>query len=264
MRLVVLDDEVEVGAAAAREVASALQALTVGARVLGVATGSSPAPLYRALTELASNGSFSDLRVCALDEYLGVRADDPRSYHATIDREVVGPLGLDPANVMVPPGMPEDADAAAVEYERSIEAVGGVDVQIVGVGVNGHLGFNEPGSSADSRTRVVELESSTIAANSRFFASAAEVPTRAITQGLATICSARHIVAVITGESKAQALRDMIVGEVSVDCPASMLRTHPNATVFADRAAAYDLARTPRELWDESVVHALAADEAMV
>jgi glucosamine-6-phosphate deaminase len=238
MRVVVLNDPAAVGIAAAAAVEGALAAAPGATKVLGVATGGSPLNLYRELGSRADDGRFASVTAFALDEYLGIDRRHPESYHAVVDREVTRRLGLDPANVHVPASDPSDASGNAARYEDAIRAAGGVDVQIVGIGVNGHLGFNEPGSAFDSRTRVVELDRSTIVANSRYFASEADVPTRAITQGLGTIAEARTIIGVATGLEKAQALKRLVSGPLTPACPASILRTHPAAMMFVDAAAA--------------------------
>ncbi|MFJ8894585.1 glucosamine-6-phosphate deaminase [Leifsonia sp. NPDC102414] len=236
LRLEVFDDAEAAGAAAAEAVAAALSSAT--RPVLGVATGSSPEPLYRHLARTVTPGVFSDLEVFALDEYVGIDPAHPESYHSVVDRTVSVPLGLDAARVHVPDGSAPDPHAAAARYERAIVAAGGIDVQILGIGGNGHLGFNEPGSPFDSETRVVQLAAETRNANARFFPKEDDVPTHAITQGLATIAAARSLVVIATGEAKAAAVLAMSTGEISVDCPATLLRTHPRAAVFLDRAAA--------------------------
>lgn len=243
MRIVVASDGDAAGEAAALRV---LEHLTASSgRVLGVATGSSPQPLYRALAGLAPSlhdvRALHDVRVFALDEYVGLPSAHPESYHSIVHRDVVVPLHLDPLLVHVPDGQAADPTAAADAYEAAIAQAGGVDVQILGIGTNGHIGFNEPGSPRDSRTRVVDLAESTRIANSRFFGDGEDVPRRAITQGVATILSADHIVLVASGERKARAVRDMVTGPVTEEHPASLLREHPSVEIFLDRAAAGEL-----------------------
>jgi len=230
-------------AAGAGEVAAALIAESVGGRpapVLGVATGSSPQPLYRALTARVRSGlDLSRAAAFALDEYVGLPVGHPESYHSVIAREVTGPLGLDPARVHVPEGDSADPAEAAARYEAAIAASGGVDLQILGIGANGHIGFNEPGSEADSRTRVVELAPRTVADNSRFFdGDAGRVPTHALTQGIGTILDAREIVLVAWGESKADAVARAVEGPQTADLPASFLQRHDHVTLVLDAAAA--------------------------
>jgi glucosamine-6-phosphate deaminase len=144
----------------------------------------------------------------------------------------------------VPNGMTDDPDATCAEYERAIAEAGGVDIQIVGIGANGHLGFNEPGSSFSSRTRVADLSERTLRDNSRFFASLEQVPVACITQGLATIAAARSLILVVSGEHKSEAVARALYGPVTVDCPASIIQLHDSVTVVIDEAAAHQIRAT--------------------
>lgn len=201
--------------------------------VLGVATGASPLALYAALIRRRAAGlSTEGLHLFALDEYVGLAADDPRSYAAYVRSVIAEPLDIPAERVRVPNGS-RDADGAA--YERAIVEAGGIDLQIVGIGRNGHIGFNEPGSDAETRTRVVALDESTRRANAEHFGGdLAQVPTHAMTQGVATILSARRIVLVASGTAKAAALRSALLGPVTALNPASFLQRHPDVTVVAD------------------------------
>jgi glucosamine-6-phosphate deaminase len=239
MRILVGTPE-QAAAAAAAVVAAAV---ADGARVIGVATGSSPQPLYRALAAHRAQGlDFAHLRAFALDEYVGIGPGHPESYHTVIARDVTAPLGLDPDLVAVPPGATTDLDAGALAYERSIADAGGIDIQILGIGSNGHVGFNEPGSAPDSRTRVVDLAESTRRANARYFdGDFASVPTQAMTQGIATILGARRLILVATGGSKAHAIAAAIMGEETSELPASYLRSHADVTFVLDYDAAAEL-----------------------
>lgn len=209
--------------------------------VLGFATGSSPLPLYNALAE--SGADFSRVRGFALDEYVGLPPGDPRSYAAVIDSEVVQRLGLPRGAVRVPDAGAPDLDAAAQDYEQAIRTAGGVDLQILGIGHNGHVAFNEPGAALDSRTRVEELTERTRQANARFFDSMDEVPALCLTQGIGTILDARHLLLIAHGADKAEIIARALEGPVSPDCPASALQLHPNVTVVLDRSAAARLTR---------------------
>lgn len=209
--------------------------------VLGFATGSTPLPVYAALARREL--SLSYVRGFALDEYVGLPQGHPQSYASVILCEAVEPLGLDPARVLVPNGAAHDPAAAGAEFERAIEDAGGIDVQLLGIGSNGHLAFNEPGSSFDSLTRVVELTAETRLDNSRYFDSLDDVPTHAITQGLGTIMRARSLVLLAFGERKAAALAAALEGPVSEDMPASIVQRHPRVLVLADEAAASLLRR---------------------
>ncbi|WP_225217105.1 glucosamine-6-phosphate deaminase [Arthrobacter pullicola] len=229
----------ELGEAAADAVLARLRnAHSPGTRpVLGVATGSSPLSLYRALAR--RRNELPPLRAFALDEYLGLPPGHSESYAEVVRREIVEPLALDAGHVAVPDGSAADPERAAAGYEAAIAAAGGVDVQILGIGNNGHLAFNEPGSALDSRTRVVRLEESTRQANARFFASLDEVPTHALTQGLGTIRAARSLVLLASGEAKADALAAALQGPVTEQVPASILQLHPDVTILlADGAGA--------------------------
>lgn len=209
--------------------------------VLGLATGSTPLPVYRALREQAAGVDLSGVRGFALDEYVGIAPEHPESYASVIRREVVEPLGLDPALVHVPDGDPERIAVSGEEYERAIEAAGGVDLQILGIGTDGHLGFNEPGSSFASRTRVKTLTAQTRRDNARFFPSLDDVPRHCITQGLGTILRARHLVLLAFGAGKAAAVAGAVEGPLTASLPASAIQLHPHATVVVDEAAASQL-----------------------
>lgn len=210
--------------------------------VIGLATGASPVAVYRAWGRAATELGLDQSRVrgFALDEYLGLDPEDPRSYHAVIRRDAVAVAGLSAELVLIPQGTGDPSAPDA--YERAIAEVGGVDVQVLGVGRNGHLGFNEPGSPADSRTRVVQLAASTMADNARYFDRPEDVPSEAITQGLGTIFEARELVVIAVGEAKAEAVAAAIEGEVTEELPASLLQGHPNVHWFIDQAAAAHLA----------------------
>lgn len=209
--------------------------------VLGLATGSTPLPVYRALREQAAGVDLSGVRGFALDEYVGIAPEHPESYASVIRREVVEPLGLDPELVHVPDGDPERIAVSGEEYERAIEAAGGVDLQILGIGTDGHLGFNEPGSSFASRTRVKTLTAQTRRDNARFFPSLDDVPRHCITQGLGTILRARHLVLLAFGAGKAAAVGGAVEGPLTASLPASAIQLHPHATVVVDEAAASQL-----------------------
>lgn len=211
--------------------------------VLGVATGGSPLPVYEALAGHALD--MSGVRGFALDEYVGLPAGHPQSYAEVVRREVTERLHLDPAHVFVPDGSAANPEEAAQDYDRAIARAGGIDVQILGIGHNGHLAFNEPGSALDSRTRVEALTERTRQANSRYFDSPGDVPVRCITQGLGTIMEARQLVLVVHGADKADILCEALTGPVSPECPASVLQQHPHVTVVADEAAAARLADVP-------------------
>lgn len=210
--------------------------------VLGVATGATPLPVYGALRDSADAGvSFSRVRAFALDEYVGLPAAHPESYHSVIDREVTGPLGLKPSLVHVPDGRVEGIDTAGERYEAQLVAAGGVDIQLLGIGTTGHLGFNEPGSSFASLTRVKTLTQQTREDNARFFGSVDEVPLHCVTQGLGTILRARHLILLAFGQAKAQAIAAAVEGPLTASVPGSAIQLHPHVTVVVDEAAASQL-----------------------
>lgn len=207
--------------------------------VLGLATGSSPLPVYEELAARHTKGlDFSRASGFALDEYVGLPEGHPEQYRNVIRREFTDRINIDPANVHSPDGSAADIPAACDAYEAAIAAAGGVDLQLLGVGTDGHIGFNEPGSSFASRTRIKSLIEQTRKDNARFFTSLADVPHHVITQGLGTIMDARHVILIATGAQKAQAVRDFVEGPVAAICPASVLQFHPHATVLVDEAAA--------------------------
>ncbi|MDO5864367.1 MULTISPECIES: glucosamine-6-phosphate deaminase [Paenarthrobacter] len=240
MEIIIVDSLEEAGEIEATRLAETIDGNP--ATVLGLATGSSPLPLYQALRRHVLSGlDMRRVSGFALDEYVGISASDERSYTATIQREVTGPLALDPELVHVPEGGAQDPQQAAVRYEASIKSAGGIDVQILGIGSDGHLGFNEPGSSLASRTRIKTLSQRTREDNARFFATPEEVPRHCITQGLGTIMDARHLLLFAGGRAKAAAIAAALEGPVSSRCPASVIQMHPSATVYVDTAAATEL-----------------------
>lgn len=206
--------------------------------VLGLATGSTPVPVYRALTSRLDGIDISGVRGFALDEYVGLDASHPESYRTVIAREVIEPLGLNPDNVHVPRGELVDMEHAGVDFEAKIAEAGGVDIQLLGIGTDGHIGFNEQGSSMASRTRIKALSPQTRYDNSRFFGSLEHVPTHAITQGLGTILEARHLVLLAFGFGKSVAVAAAVEGPVSAMTPASVIQLHPHVTVIVDDEAA--------------------------
>ncbi|GGH94219.1 glucosamine-6-phosphate deaminase [Arthrobacter liuii] len=207
--------------------------------VLGLATGSSPLPLYDELAARHERGlDFSRASAFALDEYVGLPAGHPESYREVIRREFTNRVNIAPENVHGPDGTAPDIPAACEAYEQAIADAGGIDLQLLGVGTDGHIAFNEPGSSLASRTRIKSLVEQTRRDNARFFKRLAEVPHHVITQGLGTIMAARHVVLLAKGAQKAQAVRDFVEGPVAAICPASVLQFHPHATVLVDEAAA--------------------------
>ncbi|MGM0354882.1 glucosamine-6-phosphate deaminase [Streptomyces sp. ECR3] len=212
--------------------------------LLGVATGSTPLPVYQALGAKVRAGEVdtSRVRIAQLDEYVGLPAEHPESYRSVLAREVLKPLGIGMDAFMGPDGTAEDVQAACEAYDAALAAAGGVDLQLLGIGTDGHIGFNEPCSSLASRTRIKTLTEQTRVDNARFFdGDIAQVPHHVITQGIGTILEARHLVLLATGEGKADAVAATVEGPVAAVCPASALQLHPHATVVVDEAAASKL-----------------------
>jgi glucosamine-6-phosphate deaminase len=222
----------------AGELAASLIAKLVTAdpeAVLGLATGSTPLHTWRALQRRSLD--MSRVRGFALDEYVGLPQGHPESYRSVIMRDVVEPLGLDPERVRVPADI-GPLELAGESYERAITEAGGVDLQVLGIGSTGHIGFNEPGSSFASLTRVKTLARQTRIDNARFFGSLAEVPTHCVTQGLGTIMRARQLVLIACGDEKAEVVAGAVEGPLTASLPGSLIQLHPRVTVILDEAAA--------------------------
>ena len=244
MEVVPLGSADEIAALAADAVEALVRAKPTA--VLGLATGSTPLPLYRELQRRHAAGtgpSYDGVRTFNLDEYVGLPPGHEQSYRATIARELTDGLGI-PAERVHGPDPTEDAlPTAGLRYEAEIAAAGGVDLQILGIGSNGHVAFNEQGSSLGSSTRIKTLTRRTREDNARFFGSIDAVPHHVLTQGIGTILRARHLVLIATGEAKADAVAAMVEGPVTASCPASALQAHPHATVLLDEPAAAKLER---------------------
>ena len=209
--------------------------------VLGLATGSSPLAVYDELARRhAEDGlSFARARGFMLDEYVGLEPGHPERYRNVIEKEIASRVDFAPGAVQGPDGLADDLVLACRRYEEAIAAVGGVDLQLLGIGTDGHIAFNEPGSSLASRTRIKTLTRQTREDNARFFGGDLDqVPTHCLTQGLATIMSARHLVLLATGKGKAEAVHQLVEGPVSAMWPATILQHHPHVTVLVDDAAA--------------------------
>ncbi|WP_439591596.1 glucosamine-6-phosphate deaminase [Microbacterium sp.] len=239
--VLIVKDQQEAGAIVARAIADLIAAKPDA--VLGLATGSTPLRVYEALARIVADEGMdvSRVRGFALDEYVGLPAGHPESYRAVITREVVEPLGLDPARVLVPGDNASSIQTAGDDYEKAIAAAGGVDLQILGIGRTGHIGFNEPGSSLASRTRVKTLTEPTRIDNARFFDSPDDVPVHCITQGIGTILEARHVFLLAFGDAKAEAVAAALEGPVTSSSPGSAVQLHRHATVIVDEAAAANL-----------------------
>ena len=207
-----------------------------GAKVLGLATGSTPETLYKEMT--ASDVDFTEMTSVNLDEYVGLGGEDEQSYRYFMNKHLFDKKPF--KETFVPNGKAEDLDAASAEYEKIIDAHP-VDIQILGIGQNGHIGFNEPGTPLDSLTHVVELTESTINANKRYFDKVEDVPTRAVSMGIGSIMKGKKMILMAYGEAKAEAIKGMIDGPVTTDMTASALQNHQDVVVIIDDAAASKL-----------------------
>ena len=207
--------------------------------ILGLATGSSPIGTYKELIKRCEEGDldFSQVQSVNLDEYKGLSRDNDQSYYYFMNHNLFDHINIDKANTHVPNGMESDAEKECANYEELIKSLGGIDLQLLGLGHNGHIGFNEPAEEFDKVTHCVDLQESTIEANKRFFASVDDVPRQAYTMGIGTIMSAKKIVVAVSGEDKADIVKRAFSGPVTPSVPASILQMHPDVTVICDAAA---------------------------
>ncbi|MGN7150797.1 glucosamine-6-phosphate deaminase [Arthrobacter sp. SAFR-179] len=241
MEIIILPTPADVARAAADAIEDQVRR---GPSVLGLATGSTPLGTYQELIQRHRSGglSFAEARAFLLDEYVGLSAGHPQSYHSVIREEFTASVDFGADAVHGLDGIAKDLQAEAEQYEARIAAAGGVDLQILGIGTDGHVGFNEPMSSLGSRTRIKTLTRQTRQDNARFFDSADAVPDHVLTQGLGTIREARHLLLLAMGEAKAEAIAAAVEGPVAANCPASALQLHPHVSVLVDEAAASRLA----------------------
>ena len=267
MRVLIGSTPDEVARIAAENVLAGLAHHGAGADpVLGLATGSSPLGLYRELARAVQEerADFSQAQGFALDEYIGIPDTHEQSYRQTLVNEVCNTIGLPAQSLHVPQGMAESVEAieeAARNYDASIAQAGGIQVQILGIGSNGHLGFNEPGSALRSRTRIKRLAANTREDNARFFDGVEHVPTHCVTQGLGTILDAGRLVLVAIGAGKADAIAAAAEGPISASCPGSVLQLHQDAVVVVDEAAAAGLKL--REYYDDAAEELTIVDLAV-
>ena len=207
--------------------------------VLGLATGSTPIGLYKQLVEWYNKGDldFSEVMTVNLDEYKGLSRDNDQSYYYFMHQNLFDHVNIPAENTYLPNGMEPDSQKECQEYTDLLQSLGGVDLQLLGIGHNGHIGFNEPGEAFDKQVHCVNLTQSTIEANKRFFASADDVPKQAYTMGIKTIMQAKKILIVASGEDKAEIVRDAFFGPITPKVPASVLQLHNDVTLVADEAA---------------------------
>ena len=233
-RIIVAKNPEEVGKLAADVFEDVLTRKPAG--VIGLATGSTPLPLYRELIKREKEGKidFSKVRSANLDEYKGLAPDHPQSYRKFMQDNLLDHISIEPENTIVPLGLAEDVQAMCEAYEAQIEQWGGVDLQLLGIGHDGHIGFNEPDAALVAGTHITDLTKRTIEANARFFESENDVPKQAITMGMATIMKARSIVCLITGKDKNDVVKQLLTDKIDPMCPATFLKMHNNVTILCD------------------------------
>jgi glucosamine-6-phosphate deaminase len=250
MQIIIFDDAEQVAENAAHWVSELIS--KKAKPVLGLATGSTPISLYKELVSKHKNEnlSFSHVSSFNLDEYHNINAENAQSYRSFMKEHLFDHVNIDQNNTFLPICTNEqNPREQGLQYEEKIKALGGVDLQILGIGANGHIGFNEPTSSLSSRTRIKTLTQQTLTDNSRLFNESEVQPTMAMTMGIATIMDARYVLLMATGENKAKAVNDMITGALSAMCPASALQMHENAVILLDKAAANQLEDQDYYIW---------------
>jgi len=249
MEVIILPTAEEASEVAARLVAR--QVREKPQSVLGLATGSTPCKLYDLLARMHRDGDldFSKTTSFNLDEYVGLDPVHPASYHHFMEKNLFSLINIPQGHIHIPDGLAADVPAHCTAYEKAIREAGGIDLQILGLGSDGHLGFNEPGSSLASRTRIKTLTERTRSDNARFFADCGEVPHHVITMGLGTIMESRMCLLLAFGEGKAHAVAQSVEGPVTASVPGSLLQFHPHAKVLLDAGAASLLARADYYRW---------------
>lgn len=243
MRIVIAKDYEDMSARAAMIVAG--QVCLKPSSVLGLATGSTPLLMYEKLVALhrQSGLDFSEVTTFNLDEYLGLSPEDEHSYHWYMNHNFFNHVNIRRENINIPDGMAQDIEAHCREYDRNIQQCGGIDLQILGIGTNGHIGFNEPDIKFEATTHKVKLDLETVTANSRFFANLADVPRYAVSMGIKTIMHARKVLLLANGENKADAISRAIFEGITPEIPASILQLHQDVTVIIEQKAAKNLTR---------------------
>lgn len=237
MRVIVTNSYDEMSKEAAKIVAG--QIYLKPDSVLGLATGSTPLQMYKKLIAVHEmvGLDFSQVTSFNLDEYIGMSPDNPQSYHYFMKHNFFDFINIKPENIFIPDGMAKDIDAEGRRYDALIEEKGGIDLQILGIGRNAHIGFNEPDIKFEATTHKVKLDDETIEANSRFFENESEVPRYAISMGIKTIMLAKKVVLLASGGNKAEAVYNAVYGSISPSAPASILQLHRDVTVIVDREA---------------------------
>ena len=238
MKVVVCDTHEELARLGADEIAKVMKGNSRA--VLGLATGSTPVDMYKELIRRYEAGEldFSEIKTVNLDEYYPLAPDNDQSYRYFMNHQLFNHINIKPENTNVPDGLAKDPEASCMAYEELIRSLGGIDIQVLGIGGNGHIAFNEPAEMLEPLTHLTDLTPETIKANARFFESEADVPRRAMTMGMGTILKARKIILLATGEAKADAIATVLSGKLTTSCPASLLNLHDDVIVLCDRAAA--------------------------
>lgn len=241
MRIIVVDNYEEMSKKAAIMMAS--QVVLKPNSVLGLATGSTPVGMYKELVNMYKVGEvdFSDVETFNLDEYYGLDKNNEQSYHHYMMENLFSHINVKEENINIPNGMAENVEKECLDYDRRIEGVGGIDIQVLGIGANGHIGFNEPNVSFEAGTHLVKLDEKTIKDNSRFFDSIDEVPTTAVSMGIKTIMMSKKIILLANGKGKAEAIKKTIEGKITPEVPASILQLHKDVTFIIDKEAANEL-----------------------
>ncbi|MCL5674566.1 MAG: glucosamine-6-phosphate deaminase [Candidatus Omnitrophica bacterium] len=243
MRVIIKDNYEEISKSAAELVKNRI--LNKSNLILGLATGSSPLGLYKELVKICENKeiTFKKIRTFNLDEYYGLSPDHLQSYRYFMNVNLFNHIDIDKKNTYVPDGLAKDIDKFCNDYEKKIKNTGGIDLQVIGIGGDGHIGFNEPGTSLASRTHLVILDEQTIGDNARFFNSVDEVPKAAITMGVGTVLETKEIILLANGIKKAKIIAQTLEGPVTSMITASSIQLHPKVTVFLDKEAASELKR---------------------
>lgn len=241
MKIIIVKDEKAMSNEAARIIGRRI--IEKPDIVLGLATGGTPVGTYNNLIRYYEEGliSFNKVTSFNLDEYIGLDKKSPMSYVHFMQDKLFSKVDMDEKKWFIPQGICENTEKECLDYEKKIKKAGGIDLQLLGIGVNAHIGFNEPGTDFGSRTQIVDLTQETIESNARYFYSKEEVPTQAISMGLRTIMEAKEILLLANGASKAEAIKHTVEGPITPDVPASVLQLHPNVTLIIDEEAAKEL-----------------------
>ncbi|MRG87767.1 glucosamine-6-phosphate deaminase [Salinibacillus xinjiangensis] len=247
MKIIRVKDDREMSKQAARRIIE--QVRQNPESTLGLATGGTPEGTYKELIKdyQENQTSYKQIRTFNLDEYVGLAPDDPNSYHFYMNQNLFDHIDIPSENIHLPNGLAEDLEAECQRYDDLIAELDGIDLQILGIGENGHIGFNEPGTSFQSHTHVETLTESTREANARYFESLRDVPTHALTMGISTILLSREILLMASGEHKAEAIYKLFYEDVDEQMPASILKTHDNVTLIADEQALSRMEEASRE-----------------